>query len=69
MRTTKQINEIIRLQSKLISKKWAERTKEALLAVQKMKKRQQSLSLEEVRKEAMEQAEKIRNQRQNRVLK
>lgn len=67
MKTTKRINEIIHLQSKLISKEWAERTKEAILAVQKMKKRQQSLSLEEARKEAMEQARKIRNQRQNRV--
>lgn len=63
MKNTQLINRIIQHQSKLISKEWSERTKHNLTVVKKMRKQQQSLSKEEVYKEAMEQSLKIRNQR------
>lgn len=58
MKATKRTDEPICLHPKLISKKWAEQTKRVFIVIQKMKERQQNLSLEVVYKGAMEQVEK-----------
>lgn len=57
------IQKLFSLQEKLIGSKWVQSKKKALETVVEMKKRNLKLTEEEARKEAFEQARKIRNQR------
>ena len=49
----------------MFSKEWIDYKKHLFVVVEKMKKRQHSLSFEEVYIEAMEQAERIKKERLN----
>lgn len=59
--------EILEHKIKVMGKDWVQNRLEAKEQVQDMKKRQNSLSEEEAHKEAMEQAEKIRKLREERI--
>ncbi|EKB57529.1 hypothetical protein [Bergeyella zoohelcum] len=59
--------EILEHKIKVMGKDWVQNRLEAKEQVQDMKKRQNSLSEEEAHKEAMEQAEKIKRLREERM--
>lgn len=63
--TEKLLQKIFRNQEKLIGKEWTESRKKAFALTIEMKTRQESLTNEEARNEALKQAEKIRSQRLN----
>lgn len=62
--TEKLLQKIFENQEKLIGIEWAESRKKAFSSVIEMKNRQKSLTQDQVKKEAFEQAKKIRSQRQ-----
>lgn len=63
--TQKLLQKIFKNQEKLIGKEWTESRKKAFSSIIEMKTRQESMTKEEARKEAFEQAKKIRSQRLN----
>lgn len=58
-----QIEKILKNQENLIGKKWAESRKKAFEEVKKMEQRQNTLTNEQVRNEAFEQADRIKKER------
>jgi hypothetical protein len=63
------VEKIIEIQKNLISKEWSENSKKAFKEVAKMQQRQNSLTIEQARIEAFEQAERIRSERINKRTK
>lgn len=59
----KLLNRILKNQEVLVGVKWAESRKKALDSIKEMKIRQESLTQEQARQEAFEQAAKIRKLR------
>ncbi len=57
------VEKIFESQKKIISEEWSENRKKAFEEVAKMQLRQNSLSIEQARIEAFEQAERIKNER------
>lgn len=59
----KLIESLLNLQEKLISKEWSDSRKKALTEVKKMKQRQNSMTSEQARIEALNQAQRIKIER------